>query len=143
MSAQRNKGPLPDDGKTVYSFAVLRAVPHPYVGAYVPIGVVLFAPTVQFLGMRVLTDERIIERHVPEIDSALMARYLRTYEAITAGDQVAGPLSLGSQSERFHWITAPRSDVIQAGPVHEGVCNHPEKALEELFFMYVHVPAQA
>jgi hypothetical protein len=92
--------------------------------------------------MRVLTDEHILERHVPEIDTGLLARYLRAYEAIAAGDTIAGPLSLGTPSERFHWITAPRSDVIQAGPVHEGVCNHPEKALEELFFSYVHVPAQ-
>jgi len=48
-------------------------------------------------------------------------------------DESAGALALGSPSERFHWLTAPRSDVIQSGAVHEGVCVDPSAELETLF----------
>jgi hypothetical protein len=139
MSSHTHRNSPPADGGTPYTFAILRAVPHVYLGAFVPVGIVLFAPTHPFLGMRVITDEQILAHHVPDVDTALLARYLRTYEEISAGDQIAGPIALGTQSERFHWLTAPRSDVIQSGPVHEGVCDHPAKALEELFFKYVWV----
>jgi len=45
----------------------------------------------------------------------------------------AGPVALAPPSERFHWLTAPRSDVIQSGPVHEGLCRDPLATLDELF----------
>jgi hypothetical protein len=116
-----------------YDFAVLRVVPHPYVGAYAAVGVIVHAPTRAFLGMRVLTDERALAALVPDVDVALLARYLHTYQAVCAGDAAAGPLALGALSERFHWLTAPRSDVIQAGPVHEGLSDDPARALDELY----------
>lgn len=127
-------------GSTSYDFAMLRVVPHVHVGAYIPVGVILHAPTRAFLGMRVITDVRALAVLVPDVDTELLARYLRTCEAICAGDAAAGPLALGALSERFHWLTAPRSDVIQSGPVHEGLGEDPARALDELFAMYVHVP---
>jgi hypothetical protein len=53
--------------------------------------------------------------------------------SICAGDAKAGPIALAPPSERFHWITAPRSDVIQSGPVHEGLCDDPMNELDRLF----------
>lgn len=73
----------------------------------------------------------------PVFDIDLLARYLAACEAICRGDVDAGPVALTSPSERFHWLTAPRSDVLQASPVHEGVCEDPARALEELFASYV------
>jgi Protein of unknown function (DUF3037) len=122
--------------ETVYAFAVLRAVPHVYLGSFCNVGVIVHAPTAEFLDMRVLTDVDELKRRAPETDAELLARYLEASRAICAGDAAAGPLALAAPSERFHWITAPRSDVLQSSPVHEGV-GDPERALEELFAFYV------
>jgi hypothetical protein len=120
-----------------YDFAVLRAVPHPHIGAFVPVGVVLHARTVDYLGMRSLTDMDELRAQVPDVDAELLARYLRSVRAICEGDEAAGPVALTPPSERFHWLTAPRSDVIQSSPVHEGVCVDPEREIDALFRTYV------
>jgi hypothetical protein len=120
-----------------YDFAVLRAVPHPHIGAFVPVGVVLHARSVDYLGMRSLTVIVELRAQVPEVDAALLARYLRAVRAICDGDETAGPVALTPPSERFHWLTAPRSDVIQSSPIHEGVCADPERELDALFRTYV------
>jgi len=121
----------------VYHFAVLRVVPHVHVGAFVTVGVIVHARTANFLGMRVVTDIDTLRRLAPKTDAELLVKYLTACEAICRGDASAGPLALSAPSERFHWLTAPRSDVIQSGPVHEGLCRDPETALAELFAMYV------
>src|SRR5688572_23715152 len=120
-----------------YDFAVLRAVPHPYIGAFVPVGVVLHARTADFLGMRALAEPTELRARIPDVDSDLLARYLVAARAICDGDAAAGPVALTSPSERFHWLTAPRSDVIQSSPVHEGLCADPAAELEALFATYV------
>jgi hypothetical protein len=74
---------------------------------------------------------------VPDVDADLLARYLRACEAICAGNPAAGPVALAPPSERFHWLTAPRSDVLQSSPVHEGICADPSATLNELFDVFV------
>ena len=120
-----------------YDFAVLRVVPRVHLGAFVNVGVVVHARTVEFLALRAVTDERVLAAHVHGVDADLLARYLRSCEAICAGDVAAGPMALAPPSERFHWLTAPRSDVLQSSPVHEGICDDPKRALEALFADYV------
>lgn len=116
-----------------YNFAVLRVVPHVHLGTFVPVGVIVHARTTEFLGMRVLTDRAELSARASGVDVDLLVRYLESCEAICRGDETAGPIALAPPSERFHWLTAPRSDVIQCGPVHEGVSNDPGRALGELF----------
>jgi hypothetical protein len=81
----------------------------------------------------VITDSAELESRVSGADVELLSRYLESCAAICAGELTAGPIALAPPSERFHWLTAPRSDVIQAGPVHEGLCEDPAATLEELF----------
>ena len=123
--------------RTAYDFAVLRVVPHVHLGVFVPVGVVVHARTAEFLGARLLSDPAELRARVPEVDVELLARYLRACEQICAGDPAAGPVALDPPSERFHWLTAPRSDVLQSSPVHGGLCDDPARALDELFAMYV------
>lgn len=123
-----------------YNFAVLRVVPHVHTGQFVPVGIVLHARTEEFLGLRVLTEPDALRARVADVDADLLARYLRAVQAICAGDAGAGPVALAPPSERFHWVTAPRSDVIQCSAVHEGIARVPEQALDELFARYVTLP---
>jgi len=116
-----------------YNFAVLRVVPHVHTGAFVPVGVVLHARTAEFIGVRVTTDPVALAKIASDTDAELLSRYLSSCKAIAEGDMSAGPIALAPPSERFHWITAPRSDVIQCGPVHAGLTENPEATLDELF----------
>jgi hypothetical protein len=116
-----------------YNFAVLRIVPHVHTGAFVPVGVVLHARTAEFIGVRVTTDPAELAKIASDTDAELLSRYLASCKAIAEGDMSAGPIALAPPSERFHWITAPRSDVIQCGPVHAGLTENPEATLDELF----------
>ena len=120
-----------------YSFAVLCVVPHPHLGMAVPVGVIVHARTADFLGIQVLTDPAELAARAPGVDVQLLSRYLRDIRAIAEGDADAGPVALAPPSERFHWLTAPRSDVIQAGAVHSGLCQSPLDALERLFAVHV------
>jgi len=120
-----------------YDFAVLRVVPHVHLGAFAPVGVVLHARTADFLGLRVLTDRAALRALAPAVDTELLERYLRSCQAIAEGDPQAGPLALAPPSERFHWLTAPRSDVIQSSPIHSGLASDPRRELEELYGKYV------
>ena len=120
-----------------YDFAVLRVVPRVHLAAFANVGVVVHARTLELLAMRTITDVAVLARLAPGLDTELLARYLRSWEAICAGDPAAGPVALAPPSERFHWLTAPRSDVLQSSPVHEGVCLEPGRIVDELFEMYV------
>ena len=120
-----------------YDFAILRVVPHVHLETFFPVGVVLHARTAEYLALRAITDPRELGARVPDVEPDLLARYLAACVAIAAGDPAAGPVALAPASERFHWLTAPRSDVLQCSPVHGGLCADPGRALEDLFAAYV------
>ena len=120
-----------------YDFAILRVVPRVHTGAFANVGIVLHARTAEFLAMRAIMDTERLVRIAPGVDAELLAKYLRSCEAICAGDTAAGPVALAPPSERFHWLTAPRSDVIQCSPVHEGIGENPQDALNEMYAAYV------
>jgi Protein of unknown function (DUF3037) len=120
-----------------YDFALLRVVPRVHTGAFANVGVVLHARTAEFLSLRTVTDPEELARLAPGIDGDLLLRYLASCAAICAGDERAGAVALAPPSERFHWLTAPRSDVLQSSPVHEGICSDPAEELDTLFRAYV------
>lgn len=120
-----------------YHFAVLRAVPHVHRGEFVNVGVVLHVRTTEFLAMRAVTDPAELAAMLPDVDAELLSRYLKSHEGITRGDPECGPVALLPSSERFHWLSAPRSDLLQSSPVHEGLTTDPAATLDELFAEFV------
>jgi hypothetical protein len=124
-------------GRVAYDFAVLRVVPHVYLGEFAPVGVIVHARTAEFLAMRAITEAAELRRRFPSVDHELLGRYLETYRRICAGDPAAGPVALEPPSERFHWLTSPRSDVLQTSPIHEGITERPAEELERLYRAYV------
>jgi hypothetical protein len=125
-----------------YDYAVLRVVPHVYLGTFVPVGVMVHARTADFLGMRVLGDVDALRARFPGMDPELLARYLHACQLVCDGDASAGPVALAPPSERFHWLTAPRSDVIQSSPVHSGMTEDPRAALDELYTRFIERTAE-
>jgi hypothetical protein len=106
-------------------------------GECINVGVVLFAPTRRFLQARIELDAGRLGALAPEVDLALIQRHLRTFEAICAGRPEGGPVAALPASDRFHWLTAPRSTVIQTSPVHVGCTHEPGAAIEQLLDEFV------
>jgi hypothetical protein len=115
------------------SYFTLRVVPHPYTGAGVPVGVVVQSRPAEFLGMRAVTDRDRLVALVPDVDIELLTRYLHSYEAIANGEDGGGEIALLSRPERFHWLAAPRSDVLQPSMVEHGMAHDPAALLESLY----------
>ncbi len=116
-----------------YQYAVWRIVPLLERGEFINAGVVLFCRRMKFLKARVHLDVERLKLLGPHLDPALVLEHLRVREAIASGSPDGGPVALQPQSDRFGWLAAPASTVIQSSPVHTGLCNNPEAALDHLF----------
>jgi hypothetical protein len=116
-----------------YDYALIRVVPRAEREEFINAGVILFCPEQQFLDVRLHMDEGRLRALWPEIDMDLVRRHLEAFPKVCSGDPAGGPIAQLTQSERFHWLAAPRSTVIQISPVHSGLCESPERTLEQLF----------
>lgn len=126
--------------RSSFDYAVIRVVPRVERGEFVNAGVILFALGQDFLAARVEVNEPRLLALWPEIDLDLVRQHLEAIPKICAGAPDAGPIGRLSLRERFHWLVAPRSTIIQVSPVHSGLCDRPERALEELFRQVVLLP---
>ena len=115
-----------------YDYAVLRVVPRVEREEFVNVGVIVFAPTAGYLGLRCAPRWSAIRALDPEVDEELVQRHLDGWVAVAEGRPEAGPIARLSIAERFHWLTAPRSTLVQPSAVHTGQCADPAAALEAL-----------
>jgi len=122
-----------------FQYAVLRLVPRIEREEFVNVGVIVFCRTRGFLRARVALDPRRVEAIAPGFDLDNVREHLDARVRIAAGDPDAGPIAELSQSERFHWLVAPSSTVIQTSPVHSGLCDEPDELLDRLFEQLVGV----
>ena len=113
-------------------YAIVRVVPHVERGECVNAGVVLFCRTRDFLQARVELDEARLRAIAPDADVEAVHGHLDALARIAASDPEAGPIAALPASERFHWLVAPSSTVIQSSPVHTGLSADPEAELARL-----------
>lgn len=122
---------------SAYDYAVVRVVPRVERQEFMNVGVILSCPARNFLQARIEYDERRLLALDPALDMEAVRDNLASIPAICIGGAQAGPIGLLSQRERFHWLVAPRSTIIQTSPVHLGRCTDPAAALEHLMNMMV------
>ena len=120
-------------GRSPFQYAALRIVPRVERGEAVNAGVVLFCRPLRFLGARTHLDEALLAVLAPGCDPDEVRPLLATVERIAAGDPAGGPIAGLPPSERFHWLVAPASTIVQPGPVHTGLTGDPPGELERLF----------
>lgn len=125
-----------------YDYAVVRVVPDVARGEFVNAGVVLFAKSHRVLLARTTLDVARLTALAPDVDLDAVRAHLESIERICEGGEAAGPHQELSASQRFHWLTSPRSTVIQMSPVHSGICDDPEREADRLFERLVHAPRQ-
>jgi hypothetical protein len=116
-----------------FQYAALRVVPRVERGEAVNAGVVLFCRPLRFLGARTHLDEALLAALSPRCDATEVRALLTTIEHIAQGDPQGGAIAELPQSERFHWLVAPASTIVQAGPVHTGLTSEPDAELDALF----------
>ena len=126
-----------------FDYAIVRVVPRVERGEFINAGVILFCLEKDFLAARVELNEPRLLALWPATDVDLVRQHLQAIPRICAGSPDAGPIARLSLRERFHWLVAPRSTMVQVSPVHAGLCATPELALDELFRQMVAVPGQA
>jgi hypothetical protein len=119
--------------RSPFSYAILRVVPHVDRGECFNAGVVLFCRQRDFLGAKVALDESRLAALAPEASAAMLGEALEGLVRVAAGDSAAGPIAAMPASERFGWLVAPSSTVIQPSEVHTGLSEDPAETLEALF----------
>lgn len=121
-------------------YAVLRITPHVEREEFLNVGVLLYCRTLHFLDCRIHVDQARLAAFAPDFDLAAAQAQLDLVPLICRGDAASGPLSALDQGERFRWLAAPRSTVLQVSPTHRGVSADPQQALTDLFQRLVLYP---
>jgi len=116
-----------------FAYAILRVVPRVERGEQLNAGVVLFCRRRRFLAARVGLDERRLAALAPDLDPRSVRAHLDALARIAAGDPAGGAVAALDPSERFGWLVAPSSTIIQPSPVHTGICDDPQTMLDRLF----------
>lgn len=115
----------------VFEYALIRIVPRIERGECLNAGVIVYCRALEYLGADVHVDEARLLTLDPSTDLEAVTAAVNAIKSACAG--TAGPASGIGPGDRFRWLTAPRSTVVQPGPVHSGLTEQPETELARLF----------
>lgn len=118
--------------KHLYEYAVIRVLPRVDREEFLNVGVIVYCATQNFLRAECSLDEQRFRAFGVDVLSDDLKEHLSSVCSICSGDSNSGPIGKLSLGERFRWLTAPRSTVVQTSPVHTGLTNDPEETLKEL-----------
>lgn len=119
-------------GPSSFDYAVVRVVPRVERGEFINVGIILICRTRRYLAAQIEFDEARLLALFPGLDTAEIRQHLEVIPRICAGTPDSGPIGQLSQQERFHWLVAPRSTVIQVSPPHSGFCHDPAHTIDHL-----------
>jgi hypothetical protein len=123
---------VPDAPRSPYLYAIIRVVPRVERGESINAGVVLLCRPRRFLGASMTLDEARLAALAPDCDATAVREHLAAIESVARGDQAAGPMARLTIAERFHWLVAPSSTIIQPSAVHTGLTDDPAAELAHL-----------
>jgi DUF3037 family protein len=135
---------VPEPDASPFTYLILRVVPSVERGERFNVGVVLFCRQKGFLAARVALDSVRLSALAPAMSPAEVlevADHLRALVRVADGDPEAGPIAALPASERFGWLAAPSSTIVQASEVHTGLSDDPAATLDALFERLVAAPA--
>lgn len=123
--------------KHVFEYAVIRIVPKVEREEFLNTGVIVFCKRRKYLEMRYQVDEKRLLAFSPDIDVPEIEQYLAAWDSICKGDVASGEFAQRDAAERFRWLTAAKSTIIQCSQVHPGLCVDHTTLLDDLFNRYV------
>ena len=124
---------MPAPAPSPFSYLILRVVPSVERGERFNVGVFLFCRQLGFLGARVELDEGRLAALDSELAVGGVKAHLDALLRVAEGASGAGPIAALPQSERFGWLAAPSSTIVQPSEVHAGLCEDPAATLDALF----------
>ena len=119
-------------GRCTYDYAIVRVVPRVERGEFVNVGAIVSSDAENHLAAGFAVDQARLRAIDPQIDLNTVHTALAAIAAVCSGGAAAGPIGKLSLRERFHWLVAPRSTIIQTSAVHTGRCDDLASALEHL-----------
>ena len=123
---------MPDEPRSPYQYAIVRVVPDIERGECINAGVVLLCRSRGYVGALTFLDEARLRALAPDADVATIRAHLDAIERVARGDPAGGPIARSSIAERFHWLVAPASTIIQPSEVHTGLTDDPAGELDRL-----------
>lgn len=123
--------------KVTFEYAIIRIVPKVEREEFFNVGVVLFSKRKKFLGIKYEINPIKLNAFSDELDLDALNKYLKAWELICDGNPKGGTIGKFELSDRFRWLAASRSTMIQSSKTHPGLCEDPQKELEHIFNTYV------
>ncbi|WP_298487726.1 DUF3037 domain-containing protein [uncultured Maribacter sp.] len=123
--------------RVTFEYAIIRVVPKVERQEFFNVGVILFSKRKKFLDIKYNISQKKLEAFSEEIDINMLESYLNAWKLVCEGASSAGTIGKLELSDRFRWLAASRSTIIQSSKTHSGICNNPEKVLEDIFTKYV------
>ena len=121
----------------LFEYAVLRIVPRVEREEFLNVGVVLYCRQGRFLKVKYVLDAHKISTFAPQLDLAEITSYLNAFDRICQAKPDSGSIGKLPVAERFRWLTATRSTVVQSSKVHPGLCIAPDDTLEKIYTQLV------
>jgi len=118
--------------RNAFQYAIVRVFPSIERGECLNVGVILLCRPRRYLEARIALNEKRLAAFAPDLHPATIRPHLDAITRVAAGDPAAGPIARLGQAERFHWLVAPASTIIQTSAVHTGLCDDPAAELEHL-----------
>ena len=128
--------PTPD----AFEYAVVRVVPHVEREEFINVGVIVFCYRQDYLDARIELDEARLKALAPDVDVESVRAHLAAIPRVCEGGAAGGPLGAMDPMERWRWLVAPRSTMIQTSAAHAGLCDEPAATLERLLDRVVRRP---
>lgn len=123
--------------KHPFEYAIIRIVPKVEREEFFNVGVILYSKRNKFLGIKYAIDPNKLKAFSSEVELELLNDYLHAWKLICDGDKAGGRIGELDLTDRFHWLTACRSTIIQNSATHTGITSDPSKTLEDIFDKYV------
>lgn len=123
--------------KQLFEYAVIRVVPKVEREEFLNVGVILFCKKLNYLKAMFTLDEERLRHFAPALDISLVRQHLDAFQQISEGLPDSGPIGRLPVAERFRWLTATRSTIVQSSKVHPGLCTTPPEMLNHLYTQLV------
>lgn len=117
----------------LFEYAVIRVTPRVERDEFVNVGVILYCGVKKYLGMQYKLDKELLLHMCPTTDTDAVQDALRSIQMVVDGGKSGGPIGLLGVAERFRWLAAVRSTMVQTSRVHSGICINPAETLAKIF----------
>jgi hypothetical protein len=117
----------------VFEYAIIRVVPNVEREEFINVGVILYCGPLKFLKTKISLNRERIKALCKDVECEELENYIQSFERISQGGSGSGPIGELPLAERFRWLTATRSTIVQTSKVHPGLTSSPQHMLDRLF----------